>query len=62
MSRTIHPSELAQLLQNRFIAKSISVSILILALILMAGESRSSIPESRIWLFGSSIVCAFLSR
>lgn len=62
MTRSIHPSELAQLLQNRFIARSAAVSALVLSLILLAGATRSQVPEIRICLFGTSLATAYLAR
>lgn len=61
-NRNIHPSELAQLLQNRLIARSAAVGLLIVALGLLAGASRSKSPEARLWLFGGAFGSAILSR
>ncbi|MBD1847264.1 hypothetical protein H6F89_28440 [Cyanobacteria bacterium FACHB-63] len=61
-NRTIHPSELAQLLQNRFVARSAAVGLLLVSLCLLAGASRSKSPEARLWLFGGSFVSAALCR
>ncbi|MBD1847006.1 hypothetical protein H6F89_27085 [Cyanobacteria bacterium FACHB-63] len=61
-NRTIHPSELTQLLQNRFAARSAAVGLLLVSLSLLAGASRSKSPEARLWLFGGSFVSAVLCR
>jgi hypothetical protein len=62
MTRTIHPSELSQFVRTHFLAKSAAVGILVISLCLLAGGSRSQTPEFRLWLFGSSLATAFLSR
>ncbi|WNZ44460.1 hypothetical protein Q2T42_21915 [Leptolyngbya boryana CZ1] len=62
MTRTVHPSELSQFVRTHFLAKSAAVSVLIIALCLLAGGTRSQSPELRMWLFGSSLATAFISR
>lgn len=60
MSRTLHPSELAQILQNRLVAKSATIGLLALSCILLSGAVRS--PDSRVWLFGGTLGTAILAR
>jgi hypothetical protein len=62
MTRHIHPSELTQLIQNRLIARSVALGLLIIGLGLLAGGSRSKSPEARLWLFGGGFGCALLCR
>jgi hypothetical protein len=61
-TRQIHPSELAQIIQTRFTARTVAVGLVVLALLLLAGGSRSNAPESRLWLYGTAFGIALLSR
>jgi hypothetical protein len=60
--RQIHPSELAQIIQTRFTARGVAVGMVAVALLLLAGGSRSAAPESRLWLYGTALGVALLSR
>lgn len=64
--RQIHPSELTQLIQNRFTARFAALGLLLLSLGLLGGASRSKVPESRMWLFagalGSAVLCRIVHR
>jgi hypothetical protein len=60
--RQIHPSELAQIVQTRFTARGVAVGLVALSLVLIGGASRSTAPESKMWLYGTGFVAAVLSR
>ena len=61
-NRTLHPSELAQLVQTRLTAKTAAIGALVMGLLLLAGGHRSNDPQVKMLLFGTTLGCAIVTR